>query len=218
MKKKVLIVYIILIFIVIKLTSTFFINESFISKYNKGNYDKNQVKKLFFLNIIQPYIAHYNYGNVLYKNSDFDGAIEEYNKSLKLFPSEEKECSIRINLALAMLAKLDEKESVEEKIEILNDAKAKLCEDDCKNENVQQLKSDIDKMLEELNKSENSEEQENKDKKTDEKENENQEKQEVDKIKQQLEQFQKEAGSVRQDDLDYIRSVSYEEYYSGKRW
>lgn len=223
MKKKVIIIYVILILIVIKLTTTFFINESFISKYNKGIYNENQIKKLFFLNIFQSYIAHYNYGNVLYQKEDYDGAIKEYQKALKANPPRDKECSIRINLALAMIAKIDENEKTEEKINELNEARKTLCEKGCANENdnlghsdtAEKLKSDIDKIIEALQNS-NTEEQEE----SSETEEEEQEeiKQNLDKIQEQLEKIQKEARESRQEDLEYIRSSADYEYYSGKRW
>ena len=215
MKKKVLIAYGILIIIGVKLFVTFVSNEKIISNYKSGIYDINAQKKMLLFNFVEPYIAHYNYGNILYKNSDFDGAIKEYNKALKLFPTEEKECDIRINLALAMLANIDEKSEADEKIEKLLEARKKLCEVGCANENdsyghnetAEELKSEIDELIEKLKQTTDSEEKE-----SDEKEDKQEEQieQKIDKIQEQLEQIQRDAQQARDENLDYIRTTGYE--------
>lgn len=101
MKKVLIVIYIVFILIVIKLITTFIINEIFISKYNDGIYNSSDIKSLFMLNIFEPYTAYYNHGNILYYNNDFDGAIDEYEKALNLYPPEDKERDIRINLEIA---------------------------------------------------------------------------------------------------------------------
>jgi len=213
MKKKTLIIYIILILIAIKLPATFLINESFISDYNKGVYNEKKIQKLFFLNIIESYIPHYNYGNVLYHNNNFDKAITEYKKALKKFPPEDKECSIRINLALAMLAKIDENDSKDNIIKSLQEAKEELCDNTCENEKTQNLKNEINNMINTLNQS-NEEEQEQNDNKVEE----NNEEQNKDEIQKQLEEIQKAAQQSRNEDLEYINSTAEQDYYTGKRW
>lgn len=157
-----MVIYTLLLLILIKLIIRFCINESFISEYNNGQYDEGKIQKLLILNIEEPYIAHYNYGNLLYKNADFYGAISEYNKALALFPAKEKECSIRINLALAMLKNINEEEVSEDNtkntLEILKNAREVLCENGCANRNddnghsaeAEKLKKDIDKKIQEL--------------------------------------------------------------------
>jgi len=100
-KKIIIIVYIILLLIAIKLIATFITDEIFISKYNDGIYDVNDVRSLFILNAFERYTAHYNYGNILYYNNDFDGAIDEYEKALTLSPPKDKEEDIRTNLEIA---------------------------------------------------------------------------------------------------------------------
>ncbi len=213
MKKRTLIIYIILILISIKLPATFLINESFISDYNKGIYNEKKIQKLFCLNIIESYIAHYNYGNVLYQNNNFDKAIEEYKKALKRFPPEDKECSIRVNLVLAMLAKIDENDSKDEIITMLQEAREELCDDTCENEKTQKLKNEIDNMIKELNQS-NQEEQEQKENEAEE----DKEEPNKDEIQEQLEKIQRDAKQSRDEDLEYINSTVGQDYYSGKRW
>lgn len=191
MKKKVIIIYVILILIVIA---------------------------------SQMYIVHYNYGNTLYKQGNFDEAIKEYKKALKGNPPRNKECSIRINLALAMISKIDENDEKQDIIKDLKDARKVLCEKGCANENdsfghsdtAEQLKSDIDKMLEELQKNDIQEKETQNDPDDEKEETENQ--QNKDKVQEQLEKIQKESREARQEDLDYIRSTADYEYYSGKRW
>lgn len=215
MKRKTLIFYIILILIIIKLPATFLMNEKFISNYNNGIYRESEVKKFLYFNFIESYIANYNYGNVLYKNNNFDKAITEYKKALKRFPPEEKECSIRINLALAMLAKIDENDSKDNKINALKDARKELCSDTCENENVKQLKSEIDEILKKLNEDTQSEEKEPEENEEPEEE---QHEKNKDKIQEELEKIQKDAQKARYEKLEYINSSVGQDYYNGKRW
>lgn len=215
MKRKTLIFYIILILITIKLPATFLMNEKFISNYNNGIYRESEIKKFFYFNFIESYIAFYNYGNILYKNNNFDKAITEYKKALKRFPPKEKECSIRINLALAMLAKIDENDSKDNKIKSLQDTRKELCDDTCENEKVQQLKLEIDEMIKKLNENTQSEGQEQED---DEEQDEEQEEKNTDEIQEELEKIQKDAKQARDENLDYINSSVGQDYYNGKRW
>ena len=162
MKKRVIAVFIIFVVIWLKLICTYSINEIFIMQYNAKKYEENFVKKLFIGNFLEPYIAHYNYGNVLYKNNNYDKAIEEYNKALKLYPKHDRECKIRINLALAMLKKIDEKDESEDNkkttLSILNSAKEVLFEHGCANrddnnghnEDAEKLKKEIEEKENEL--------------------------------------------------------------------
>ena len=189
MKRKIIIVYIVLILIVIA----------------------SQIYKI-----------HYNYGNTLYKRRDFSKAINEYRKALDWNLPHDKECSVRINLALSIIADIDENSSLQDIKTDLQEARKVLCEKGCANENdnlghnstAEQLKSDIDKMLEELQNS-NIEENDEKDDSDDKKEESNQN---IDKVQEQLEKIQKESRKSRQEGLEYIRSSESYEYYSGKNW
>ena len=149
MKRVLIIIYIILLVIVIKLVATFISNEIFISKYNNGRYNSDDVKSLFFLNVSEPYIAHYNYGNILYQNDDFDGAIDAYTKALEFSPPEDKEESIRINLELAKRKKEMEEKDNEEN------------EDEEKEEKPEQEKTDkVEEQLKEIQKESHNERRE----------------------------------------------------------
>lgn len=212
--------YIFLCLIAFKLVSSFIINEYFILKYDKGIYEEKSIKYLFFINVFEPCVARYNYGNILYQNKDYDKAIEEYNKALQLFPSKKQECSIRINLALAMLNKIDfENEEKEEIFEKLNEAKNILCETGCANLNddnghskeAEILKKDIENMQNELQ----NESTDKKDEKDESKENQNTQEKNVE---EKLKQIQKEGIEERQDALESVNRLENYEYYNGKKW
>ena len=49
------------------------------------------------------YIYFYNQGNDRYERLDYTGAIESYEQALNANPPHFKECSVRVNLALAMI-------------------------------------------------------------------------------------------------------------------
>ena len=165
MKRKVLIViYIILIFITLKLLCNFFINSILINNYNIGKYSDSQAKALTFLNFSESYIANYNYGNILYQNGEYEKAIEEYEKSLNGFIPRNRECNIRINYALAICknVSVNEKDqtSINNAIEQYEFAIEILTQKGCagKNDNkghnqkAEQLKSDIQKEIDRLKK------------------------------------------------------------------
>ena len=160
----------ILCLLALKLIVSYVLNENFISQYNKGNYDPDNLRGLFALNWPESYVAPYNRGNALYHNNDFDGAIDEYNRALSFNPPDNRECSIRINIALAMLGKITEDddsmdtaariENIDRSLELLHDAKEELfkhgdgCahreDDNGHSETAEQLKADIEKMEKEL--------------------------------------------------------------------
>ncbi len=111
---------------------------------------------------------HYNKGNEYYQNSMYEEAIAEYEKALEQIPDRERACKIRINMALSMTKQIDiEKitgDSIDDVKEILKEAKSILMEKGCANDegtghnaDAQQLKDDIDKFLESLENTQDSE-------------------------------------------------------------
>lgn len=159
-------VYVLVLLVSFKLAFTYLYNESIIDDYEENDYSSD-VNPLFFANWIQPYLAHYNMGNIHYQNKDYQSAIEEYNQALEENPSKEQECSVRINLALAMIATLgedyDSEENVEASIEKLTEARNVLLQDGCATENgdghsetAEKLKKEIDDLLDELKKNQTS--------------------------------------------------------------
>ncbi len=81
--------------------------------------------------IEMPAIICYNQANNLYNNGKYEEAIIKYKKSLELFPSKDKECKIRINLALTNLKKLEKEAIREKKLEILQESSKILTEKGC---------------------------------------------------------------------------------------
>lgn len=144
-----------------RLLFTYVYNEFVIGKYNDGDYDIN-MKPGMICNWIQPYIAHYNAGNIYYQNGDYEDAIDEYKLAMDKEPKRNHKCDIRINLALAMLKTLPEDYSSEENrestIELLTKAREVLIEDECAkdkeaghSEEATKLREEIDAMLNQLN-------------------------------------------------------------------
>ncbi|MBQ4271498.1 MAG: hypothetical protein II718_06700, partial [Clostridiales bacterium] len=139
MKKRLLIVvYILVIIVCAKQVVNYFYNEYVLDHYRDGDYTINE-NLLLSANCLEPYIAHYNNGNIYYRNSLYDEAIEEYEAALEYqdIPLK-RECLIRVNLALAMIQTLGddfkEPENVDRSLEILYAARDVLLEEGCATE------------------------------------------------------------------------------------
>ena len=219
MKKKILIgIYIVMLLICGKLAFNYIYNLAVTYCYHQNNYSVT-MKPLFVLNLSEPYIAHYNQGNLYYKNNRFEDAITSYKKALELNPPKEKECAIRINLALAMLGTMDEDyaapENVDTSLEILKGARAVLLEKDCATENgdghsetAEQLKEEIDALIEQLEQQSTSQSEPEEDEKTEE-ENQQQEAEDEfeDNVKKALQEKQSKANQERQESIEYYEEL-----------
>ena len=233
MKKKFMTgIYIVMVLITCKLVFNYFYNAAIIHEYNNYNYSEN-VEPLLICNWFQPYIVHYNNGNIKYQNGNYEDAIAEYQKALKLHPSQKKECSIRINLALAMIAALgedyNEPDNVENSIAVLKEARAVLLAEDCATEDgtghsetAEQLKDEIDAMIRAL---ENPEEAESEPENGDEDEQKEKEQKEAEEnfeqdVKKTLQERQSESNQERKESLDYYDSFErdYNFDYDGYIW
>lgn len=182
---------------------------------------------LFFvlLMIRIPYVVHYNKGNNLYNNGDYVGAIREYEKALECFPPKYKECSIRINLALSMLKRIENDDSKENKLKILKEAREIICEDGCANKEddnghskeAERLKKDIEREIDKLQ-----DEEDRDDKSTnedeDEKDDEKQGNQDSSEKLKKLEEIQKQAMKGRDNELREANRFTEFEPYMGKTW
>ena len=114
----------------------YIINMVFLASYEDGSYSPETQEVLQFINIPEGYLPYYNEGNAHYKLGEYDKAIAEYQLALEAHPSEKKECDIRVNLALAMLQKIDFENLDTEKqkanaIRQLQAARNILCEKGC---------------------------------------------------------------------------------------
>ena len=152
------------------------VNRTFVKNYNSGTYDGELEEKLLFLNFPQSYIPYYNLGNTSYKNLCYTEAVGYYNEALKMHPPAVKECSIRINLALALCNTIDftditSQDKIDMALFVLYQARDVLLEngwavnegDNYRDKDAQQLKEDIDKMIEKLKNPESQSSQDQKD-------------------------------------------------------
>ena len=134
LKKVIVLLFILFLILLI----TFIVNERFIAKYEDGEYDDAKFSTLRY-EVLEPYKSYYNQGNVYYKKKDFKKAVSEYEKALKLFPSHDDECKIRINLALAKLQLIDytmeKQDDVDRVIKELEKVQKVLTEEGCAKSN-----------------------------------------------------------------------------------
>ena len=139
------------------------INAAALSQFQRGHYSEMPEKLLVLINEPDGYIPCYNLGNEAYRMGNFDRAISWYRKALEHNPPAGKECPIRVNLALAMLEKIDfdhlDDPSVRKNaITLLKAARKVLCEVGCADpdgtdghdEQAETLKEEIDELLKEL--------------------------------------------------------------------
>ena len=145
------------------LASRLVINRMFVSAYNKQEYKTESEEKLLKFNFPEGYLPYYNLGNAAYRQGDYNSAVAYYTEALKEYPPEKKECDIRVNLALALcntinFYNLDTQEKIDTALFVLYKARDVLLEKGCATDEgepghdpeAQQLKEDIDKMIEKL--------------------------------------------------------------------
>ncbi len=166
------------------------------------------------------YIFYYNNGNSHYRKRDYTAAIESYEKALEANPPEQKECSIRINMALAIIYNIDsdyaKPDKIEDTIETLKQARDVLLEEDCAtqkgdghSETAEQLKDEIDAIIEDL---ENRSQQMGTDTETPEEsvEPKQEDLEKEQSIKEELMENQSESYLERQEDLQFYEEFDME--------
>ena len=219
----------------------FILNEIFRTRYNHKIYSEDYEKSLLKMNIPEGYLPYYNLGNMYYKKGEYDKAISSYKSALELAPSHrhEKECDIRVNLALAMLAKIDWQNMQTQKdgqraIKQLKAARNVLTEEGCANpddpnghnKEAEQLKADIDKMLEDMQQDSSSNDSDEQD---DQPQNGNQDDQQEDQkqserekqIQDELDKQKQDSAKERQqaqDDKDRQQQGGAGNSFDGKTW
>lgn len=152
----------IILIIAIMLGTRLITNHAFVHAYNNGEYETEAEEKLLKMNFPESYIPYYNLGNAAYKEGNYNSAIGYYSQALQNYPPEDKDCLIRINLALSLcntidFYSLDSQEKIDTALFILYKARDILLENGCATEegdghnaDAQQLKEDIDAMIEKL--------------------------------------------------------------------
>lgn len=141
----------------------YLINAAFVHDYRNEIYNEQTEEPLLTLNFVEAYIPYYNIANVCYQKEEYDTAIAFYREALEMGIPHGKECPVRVNLALSMLQKIDFSDlsttkQIESAIRQLLAARGVLIEDGCANPDddqghspeAEQLKKDIDEMLEKL--------------------------------------------------------------------
>lgn len=224
MKKRIITCICILLFLVCLMPAFNYIYNSVITnKYNTGDYSV-QTDALALGGYFEPYIEPYNKGNIYYQNKNYTQAIDEYYKALECRPPKEKECSIRINIALAMIYNLGEDysspENIDNSIQVLEEAKAVLLEEGCATENgdghsetAEKLKEEIEKMIESLQQQNPStNEVDDTTKPDDKKDDTNTGK--TDDIKEELLDIQTNAHNEREEYLYQYEDVDWEDYFN----
>lgn len=217
MKRKCIAFLVILLLVICcKQMFNYFYNEHVIGKYNNEDYSTD-TSALKVFNCFQPYIAHYNNGNIYYQEGNYDKAIEEYNEALALYPPKDRECSIRINLALAMMKKLgedyDAPENVEASIGQLKEAKEVLLEEDCATQDddghsrtAEKLKEEIEELIRQLEEQANAD-PEPKDDGEEKDDTQSVEDELEENLKQELQQIQSEAYQEREENLQFMDEI-----------
>lgn len=182
----------------------------------------------------QLHIFYYNKGNEAYELGDYDQAIEQYEQALSCHVPDKKECDIRVNLALAMIAPIDienlDDSQVSETIALLKEARDILTEEDCAHANdenghdkdAQTLKDEIDQYIEMLENPQSQQDPNNPDDNDDQNQN-NQsqndpEKEDLDNLQEIMQQGNQEhsQGVQYQDAMDNFDYDSF--FYDGNCW
>lgn len=178
--------------------------------------------------VLQLYIFHYNRGNEFYELGQYERAASEYEKSLKLYVPERKECDIRVNYALSLCETLDlnniqalTEEEKTEIIQVLETAIDILVEEGCAHrdddnghdEEAQRLKNELQEMIDLLKEEQEQEQQESD---NEEQETEQPEEEELSEEQQQLQEIMQQGTNEHAADMQEMNE-SYS-YYNGQCW
>ena len=158
LKKIAIAVWIVTALFLAILVINYYGNRKLIERYGEGVYQQNE---LGFLGFTQPYINHFNRGNIFFQLGDYQKAKQEYQSALNLKPDDPYDCKVRVNYALAYVKPIDPDKITEDNykdvIETCETAKSILSEKDCATENndghyyaAQKLYNEINAFIESL--------------------------------------------------------------------
>ena len=158
LKKIAIAVWIVTALFLAILVVNYYGNRRLIERYGEGIYQQNE---LGFLGFTQPYINHFNRGNVFFQLGDYQKAKQEYQSALNLKPEDPYDCKVRVNYALSYVKPIDPKkiteDNYEDVIETCETAKSILSEKGCATENndghyyaAQKLYNEINEFIESL--------------------------------------------------------------------
>ena len=230
MKKKIIAcIYILMLLVASKLAFNYIYNEYMISQCDKGNYDVT-VQPIFSCNWVQPYVPHYNAGNMYYDKGEYKLAIKEYKQALKR-ESKNHLCDIRVNIALSMIGTLPEEygseENIESTVKLLTEAREILIQDGCASEkgdghdeDATKLKKEIDSILESMKNGQGSEPGGDPTEPVEpaEPSTENGHGVDEDDIKNKLQQQQKNGYKEREENEQYYKEDEWGEYMDKPVW
>ena len=208
MKRALNIIFIVIFVICLHLSVRFLLNESYIKKYNKGDYVNAIVNYLLFLNYPEDYVAHYNKGNNLFNSSQFSDAVNEYDKALRTVKGERR-CKVITNKGLALYNQVDFKsndarKNLEAILVVLLDSDCATTDKKGTYKPTQTLYNEIEEMLKEGKGGDpkpNDDPPDGEDPKT------------YDDLENKLKKQQQQANDDRKD----VKKKEYE-YYKGKSW
>lgn len=176
---------------------------------------------------LQLYIFHYNRGNEFYELGQYEKAASEYEKSLKFYVPNGKECDIRVNYALSMCAGLnlndisglteDEKTVM---IGILETAIDILVEEECAHrddnnghdDEAQKLKNELQEIIDMLKQEQPQEPDDN------EGETEQPKEDELSEEQQQLQEIMQQGTNEHTAGMEEIEMYDEYSYYGGQCW
>lgn len=236
MGKKIFIgVYVILLLVCGNLVFNFIYNSVVVYAYNHTDY-KVSMSPILMFNWSEPYIAHYNQGNLYYKDGSYAEAVDSYYKALEYDMPQERECSVRINIALALLKTLGDDyaapDNVENSLQTLYAARDVLLEEDCAtetgdghSETAEKLKEEIEAIIKQLEEQQQSQEEQN----SEQNEEENKQKQEEQQkkedafeedVKKAIQERKAKANKERQESLQYYEEteLDYNFDIDGQIW
>ena len=158
LKKIAIAVWIVTALFLAILVVNYYGNRRLIERYGEGIYQQNE---LGFLGFTQPYINHFNRGNIFFQLGDYTKAKQEYQSALNLKPEDPYDCKVRVNYALSYVKPIDPdkitEDNYEDVIEICETAKSILSEKGCATENndghyyaAQKLYNEINEFIESL--------------------------------------------------------------------
>ena len=160
--------FVLVLAILLALVSTFLIwrhvtNYQFTKDLEENDFEMETEAKLLKHNFPESYVPYYNLGEAAYKRGEYNAAITYFKNALEMEPPGDKDCATRINLALSYcdsidFRSIDSQEKIDTALFILYKARDVLLENGCAAEDpeeahdkdAQQLKEDIDRMIEML--------------------------------------------------------------------
>ena len=138
-------------------------NEQFIQEYESGSYDTAGEESLMKRGTFDSYVPYYNVANARYQEGRFEEAAGLYRQALEKGCPADRECAVRINLAMSLCQQidfdaLDTAQQIREAISQLEAARSVLIEggfaaeedDSGTSQEAEELKRDIENKIREL--------------------------------------------------------------------